>query len=125
MKSVEEIITGLSEGFLIQASAFESIDFDTLLDQRDSADFEDDWIRAAEEIQLYWGDFEGANVIEIKIDQVRELAFKKCFEVTEHSEVSGCVSDDFELLAKVSAMAIDLPYLEQMLKIYLKGEIPH
>ena len=125
MKSIEEIITGLADGSLIQASAFDGADLDALLDQRDSGDFEDDWICAAEDVQAHWDDFTDANAIEAKIDEVQELAFKKCFEVAEESEISGYVSDDFELLAKASAMALESPYLEQMMKVYSNGGIPH
>ena len=124
MHSLSEIADGISNGSIIQASAFEGLDIDSLLDQRDSPEFEDEWLRVSKEVQAKWSAYADSETEIGKIDRIRELAFKKCFEFTGESEISGYVSDDFELIAKASAMSFASPFLEEAMKKYLAGAIP-
>lgn len=114
----------IRDGTLIQSSAFEGLDFDSLLDQRDLPEFEDKWIQASEEIESEWKDFGEAETVNPKIDEIRELAFKKCYEYAGTPEICGYVSDDFELFAKASVLSAEIPFLEDMMNIYRSGKIP-
>ena len=125
MWKLADIPSNISDESLLHRSAFADADLDAILDQRDLGDFEDDWIKAAEDVQYHWEKFADAESTTGTIDQIRELAFKKCYDYTEESEIAGYVSDDFELMAKASAMSLDSPYLEGMMKTYSDGGVPH
>ncbi|MEM7602072.1 MAG: hypothetical protein AAF357_11740 [Verrucomicrobiota bacterium] len=125
MWKLADIPGSISDESVLHRSAFVDADLDAILDQRDLDDFEDDWIKAAEDVQYHWEKFADAESTTNTIDLIREAAFKKCFEYTEESEISGYVSDDFELMAKASAMSLDSPYLKNMMKVYSDGGVPH
>ena len=125
MWKLADIAPGISTESLLHRSAFTDVDLDAILDQRDDGDFEDDWIKAAEDVQYHWERFAEADTNQVVIDQIREIAFKKCHDYVNESEICGYVSDDFELMAKASAMALDSPYLANMMKIYSDGGVPH
>lgn len=95
-----------------------------MMDQRDRGDFEDDWLKAAESIEAEWESFAEAEA-QSMVDEIREIAYLLCFELTGEAEISGYVSDDFELLAKGSLLQLDHPYLNQMLADYREGRFPH
>ena len=125
MWKLADIPAKISDESVLHRSAFADADLDAILDQRDSGDFEDDWIKAAEDVQYHWQEFTDAESMTGAIDLIREAAFKKCFEYTGESEISGYVSDDFELMAKASAMSLDSPYIKGMMNVYSDGGVPH
>lgn len=124
MNSLDDIRKCLSDGSLLRLSVLDDVDMDALLDKRERDEFEDDWLKAAEDVQANWNDFADAQSAESVVDEIRELAFRKCYEVTQSADVSGYVSDDFELLAKAALMSLDSSYLQQMKRIYSEGNIP-
>ena len=125
MWKFEEIAGDISNGKLIQVSAFESIDINDALDQRDSSELEDDFISAADDLNASWESFDNAGDLESEINLICERAFKKCFEYTKSSDLSAYVNDDFEVLAKAAAMKFESPYLKNMMAVYSRGEFHH
>lgn len=124
IRNLADIEASLAAGTLLAPSTFEGIDPDELLDRREEGDFEDDWIRAAEDVQAEWEDSATARIHQTDIDGIRELVFKTTYNATQNAELAATVSDDFELIGKASAMALESPYIGQMLKTYEAGGIP-
>jgi hypothetical protein len=95
-----------------------------LLDVRDQDEFDDAWVKAAEEIQALWDDFVQASDIQSQILAIREQTFRKCFDACNSSDVAGYVSDDFEIIAKSQVLGLDGPLLQQLRVAYDRCTIP-
>ncbi|POP43407.1 hypothetical protein CHU32_10025 [Superficieibacter electus] len=73
-----------------------SLNVDNALDSRDQPDFDERWMN----------EFNALEIIRLKnsdavfIDLLREKAFKLSFKVINNSEISSCISDDVDLIAK-------------------------
>ena len=83
---------------------------DDLLDARDSQVFDEQWMRvysAIQDIEVE-GERQTKNVM---IDELREWAFKRAYDISSHAELAAAVSDDFEVLAR----ALQADYSDQWL----------
>ena len=58
------------------------------------------------------------------VDQIREAAFKAAFQHTSDAELSGDISDDFEIIAKALAIGIEEPWLSGLFNLYMHGRLP-
>lgn len=96
----------------------------SLLDIRDRDEFDDDWVKTAEEIQAHWEIFENAENLEFTIRDIREQAFQKSFAACGGHEVAGYISDDFEIIAKAAILSLDGSLITQLREAYDQGVIP-
>jgi hypothetical protein len=116
---------------LLQANhtlCFQNFDEDTIngmLDKRDGADFENDWLRVFREIELRekLKPLQGEDLAEL--EAIREIAYKKTFSATEHSELASYVADDFELFGKSLFLDFSDEWLNSLFLSYLQGMFPH
>jgi hypothetical protein len=116
---------------LLQAKhilSFKNPDEETInemLDSRDSEDFENDWIRVFREIELRekLKPLQNQHLADIKA--ISEIAYKKTFSATQHSELAAYVADDFELIGKSLFLDFSDEWLNSLFLSYLQGLFPH
>lgn len=105
---------------LIESGQFlvsvEDAQIDLLLDARDGASFESNWVRVSKA---------APHADSSVVDSLREAAFKRAFDVTQHAELAGYVSDDFGLLAQFVFAGDSDPWLVALFQGYVAGQLPH
>lgn len=109
----------LENGQIIHFGKMSEEEIAAMLDSRDREDFEGEWLRVFNELEDQ-ADFQDAN-----IEKIREAAYKKSFEATNHSELAAYVADDFELIAKSLEIGYNDEWLNSLFLSYLQGVFPH
>lgn len=72
------------------------LNVDEALDLRDDPKFDTLWMNEFNKLEN-----ESLSITErLNVDTLREKAFKNSFKVINDSEISACISDDIELIAK-------------------------
>jgi len=110
---------------VIVPDLFDVESMDSLLESRDSSRFDSDWVAADQRLQecLLQGDLRGED--SKAIDSIREIAYKRTFEVTGDPDTSGYVSDDFGLVALALALGRDDEWVNALWRCYRSGDFPH
>ncbi len=97
---------------------FESLDVDTLLNERD-ASFDDEWVRAAEFLQFAWKRHPAAGTDTPAIDAVRVAAFRRAFDASSgHHDLAATVSDDFDLICRRALLGVEVPFITALEQAY-------
>ncbi|MEN4829799.1 hypothetical protein ABEH27_25230 [Pseudomonas sp. P39-UII1] len=118
LDSIKQIVSG--DGF------FEAIlngvsDWNNALDERDELEFDEAWVSAFEELKDLDYPACGGEVI---VSELRELVFKKVFFLVSNSEVAGCISDDFGLIAESASKSHNVDFISKLLTSYVSGCFP-
>ncbi|OXG06474.1 hypothetical protein BC749_102379 [Flavobacterium araucananum] len=97
-------------------------DFDMILDQRDEDSFSEKWMEIFNIVK--------EKVIENNIDKtitdnLREKVFKLVFSLTNHSDLSSYVSDDFGLIVQSIQVKYNDYWLNSLWLEYKKGNLPY
>lgn len=58
------------------------------------------------------------------VKEIREIAFKKVYQVTENSDLAGYVSDDMGLIAQACHNKVEIDFIDNLWKTYMRGEFP-
>ena len=96
-------------------------DYNNYLDYRDSEEFENKWLEAANKIQSY------TTNVELPIERIvkiREITFKRTFNLTQNPDLAAYVSDDFELIAENFLFDQKNDFINNMWDTYKMGELP-
>ena len=96
MNNLQELNSLLLESNLLNFTNLDNETVDEMLDSRDSAEFESDWLKVFQTLEEK--QFSADNLA--AIENVREIAYKKTFAATNCSELAAYVADDFEMIAK-------------------------
>ena len=121
MNNLAELKSLLSNSNILNFHALNENDIDEMLERRDDAGFEEDWLRVFQKLEGKL--FSGNALTEIK--NIREIAYKKTFEATKHSELAAYVADDFEIIAKSLFADFSDEWLNALFLLYLHGAFPH
>jgi hypothetical protein len=97
------------------------LNIDDVLDQRDVPTFEDEWLACYDRLKPREADLDEAARAEL--DKIREMAFLLVFHSSGHDELSGDVSDDFELIGLAVALAIEDPFAASLLAEFRAGRL--
>ena len=125
MWTPQTVTERIASGSLLPDSMFESLDVDTLLDERDDT-FDDDWVRAAESLQFAWDHHPDASRATPAVDAVREVAFKRTFDASGgNHDLAATVSDDFDLICRRALLGVELPFITALEQAYDAQRIPH
>jgi hypothetical protein len=98
------------------------IDVDAALDARDENTFENAW-NSSYDAQCQ----SRSRLHDIELAQMTsicERAYKLAFKATEHPELSGCVSDDFDLIATALLCDLEDAFAAHLLNEYVEGRFP-
>lgn len=116
LKNLEAVIS--SGAFFVFLN---KVSVDDALDMRDSEPFDSKWMsnfKRLEKVSI-------SNEEKELVNSVREKAFKLSFQVIGESEISSCVSDDFELIAKDILLGNkDSWTITYLWSLYRKGIFP-
>jgi hypothetical protein len=91
----------------------------TLLDKRDTPEFEQEWLRVRNALTKLTD-----NVEPQEVAAIRKAAYLKTFEITREPELAACVSDDFGLIAAALAIDYSDPWLTGLWMSYKAGVFP-
>ena len=80
----------------INESMFYNIDVDNYLDQRDIPPFDTEWISAYESVKEVRSKLDNAELN--NLNELREKVYKLVYQFSQHPELSGYISDDFEII---------------------------
>lgn len=109
-----------TDGFFEALCAGEP-DWDTMLDARDEAGFDEQWTQHHLVVQRTPVT---SDVIE-NITLLREWVFKKIFSVSNNAELAGYVSDDFGLIAYYLESLTYSSWVAGLLDAYVQNSFPH
>lgn len=121
MNNVEKLKSLLSQDNVLTFKNVNGEAINEMLDSRDGAEFENDWLRVFEALKQK--EFSDADVA--LIDEIREIAYKKTFAATNHAELASYVADDFEMITKSLLSDLNDEWLNALLLTYLQGLFPH
>ena len=124
MKKLNKILQKIREGKILNSATFQNLDFEDALDQRDSSDFENEWLEIFNEIGVLLRD-RPLNEDELNlINIIREVSYKKVYEHTEYPEMCAYVSDDFEIISKAFILSYNDDWLNALWNGYNLGVFP-
>ncbi|MDN2676530.1 hypothetical protein [Janthinobacterium sp. SUN033] len=118
MTTVSEILATINKSIFFETIFQKDTDWDAALCARDSFEFDGAWCASYEKVSSSCPP-EGALVREI-----REIAFKKVYQVTENSDLAGYVSDDMGLIAQACHDKVEIDFIDNLWKTYMHGEFP-
>lgn len=96
-------------------------DWETMLDARDEAGFDEQW---AQHHLIVQNTPLASEVIE-NITLMREWVFKKVFSVSDNAELAGYISDDFGLIAHHLESKTHSAWVAGLLDAYIHNQFPH
>ena len=103
---------------------FTALDIEELLDNRDAAPFDEEWMRVYREIEAlkeqkgYSAESEKYNA------EIREHVFRKVYDLSEDSELAGDMSDDFGLIVDSRFLDYSDTWLQNLIAYYQNAKIP-
>ena len=121
MNNLQELNSLLLESNLLNFTNLDNETIDEMLDSRDSSEFESDWLKVSQTLEKK--KFSADNLA--SIENIREIAYKKTFDTTNHSELAAYVADDFEMIAKSLLSDFADEWLNALFLSYLHGLFPH
>jgi hypothetical protein len=123
MKELVFIIDRIEGGFILPAAVFE-LDADEAIRTRSMAEFREPWQRAnayvLEAIERATIPSQERNYLVA----LREVAFIRAFDHTEHPELAGQISDDFGLIGSALLSRCEDDWLNALWMEYREGRIP-
>ena len=96
---------------------------DDLLDERERDPFDGEWMRVYSAVQdaEVEGELQTKNVT---IDELREWAFRRAYDISSHAEIAAYVADDFELIARALQADYSDEWLGALWQTYRAGRFP-
>lgn len=101
--------------------AYAELDIDTLLDSRDSAPFDAEWVRVYKELEALK---KSQSVGGTDSTAIREQVFMLVYNMSGSGELAEYVSDDFGLIADAKALNYSDPWLMLLISKYESATIP-
>lgn len=97
-----------------------NVNIDDILDMRDDEIFDNQWIQNYE---LVYNNKINDDICQL-IDIIREIVFRKIYDITQNLDLAACVSDDFELMCKAYVLNINNIWLANLAYSYVQKKIP-
>lgn len=117
---LNKLLVEVESNKIIRNSLFENYDVDDLLGMRDDKEFDSEWMRVYDTLNRFKiEDFEKK-----KIDDIREKSFLKAYNLSESSDIAGCVSDDFEIICKAYLTCYNDTWVNSLIMSYANGKFP-
>lgn len=116
------VVDDLLEKF--NESMFKNIDFDEILDLRDSVMFDREWNRvykAVEEEKKIKGYSEENKQLS---DGYRKNAYLRVYHLCENDSLAAYISDDFGVICDSELVGYTDSWLEALIKTYAASKIP-
>lgn len=107
-----------SDAFLEKIESNE-LEYEKILLERESDPFDTDWMNSFEAVEALGLDV--SSEMKEKINQIRKQSYLRCYGITKNADLSGYVSDDFELICNGGDCN---SWVRGLFEIYLSGAIP-
>ena len=98
---------------------FLDVNLTSVAETRSLPSFETEWLRLYSMLKVC----QLSQRQEVIVDQIREAAFKATYHHTSDPDLSGDISDDFEIIAKAFAFGVEEPWLSGLFKLYMDGQL--
>ncbi len=115
---MEELITRLEN------IDFTDMDVDELLDKRDEEAFDSEWMRVYNELEKLKQENVYTEENRKHNSDIREIAFRKVYELSGDSDLAGYVSDDFGMILDSRLLGFSDDWLDRMVDCYMSGYVP-
>lgn len=109
---------------VLEQMDFNDLDIDDLLDNRDLAVFDTEWIRVYNVVESLKNEGNYSEEENKNNTKLREQVFQMIYEFTNDSDLAGYVSDDFGLISDARLLGYNDLWLDKMVACYEKGSIP-
>ena len=119
--TLAELQGGLRDGRLVSSRHVASVN-DAHLDRRDQPQFADAWMACHSRLESVVASLSPES--RRTVDQLRELAYRQTFQLTQNPDLAAYVSDDFGLISGALAAGAQDPWVEYLLTCYDSGEVP-
>lgn len=123
MNELESIIDRIESGSLLPASLFRIV-VDDVLKQRECPDFAKPWRRLQTKIDKATRRHTLPVCARQQLATLREVAFIRVYDFTEHADLAGTVSDDFGLIGGALLTAVDDEWLNGLWSEYREHRFP-
>ncbi len=110
-----------SDVFIAQLESWTAEDADAYLDHRDDDDFDGRWVAAHRHLSALPPPSDAQLAA---VDALRERAYSKVYEHTQHPELAAYLSDDFELLALDELHGTGLATVAAFRSAFERGDVP-
>ena len=123
MNKLEKLKELLLTGVLLSKNTFTIDDVDFILDSRDTDEFDSEWMRNYNVLRKN----ESLNTLEAKkiIESIREISYKTTYEVTQSSDLSSYISDDFGLIAEALVIDYNDEWVNALANEYVQERVPY
>ena len=109
---------------VLEQMDFNDLDIDDLLDNRDLAVFDTEWIRVYNVVESLKNEGNYSEEENKNNTKLREQVFQMIYEFTNDSDWAGYVSDDFGLISDARLLGYNDLWLDKMVACYENGSIP-
>ncbi len=123
MIDLDTIIAEIESEKLLSKAAFQSIDFDAVLDSRDEEPFDSNWVTSHQRIEAAWS-ASSTDEQTAQVNKIRQAAFVAASLMTNNHEIAAYISDDFELIAKSVVLGDLDSFTSGLVKRYERGGVP-
>lgn len=109
---------------LLKQIDFSTLDIDELLDNRDAAVFDAEWIRVYNAVESLKNVENYSYIEKNRNSEVREQVFRIIYELSNAGDLAGYVSDDFGLIADAELLGYKDSWLDKLRSCYENKTIP-
>lgn len=109
---------------VLEQMNFNILDIDELLNNRDAAVFDVEWIRVYNAVESLKNSINYPEAEKENNAKIREQVFRMLYEFTSDSDLAGYVSDDFGLISDARLLEYTDLWLDKLVAYYEKGVIP-
>ncbi|ATP40345.1 hypothetical protein CSE16_09955 [Solibacillus sp. R5-41] len=104
---------------------FSDMDFDKVLDMRDSSVFDKEWVRVWNELEALKKKKEALDGEENLSESVRKEVYLELYNLTQNEEIAAYGSDDFGLIYESEIWGLSDEWLSKLVKCYQNARFPH
>ena len=122
---LQRLADSLIAGTLLSRDHFVGLDADEIHNSRYCSEFEEEWLRVSSELDELHENAPVSSDDSTCTARILEFSFKKAYEFTQDSDISGLVSDDFSLFCKALVANYHDPWLTGLFECYGAGKFPH
>lgn len=109
---------------LLNQINYNALDIDELLDNRDSEEFDSEWIRVYKAVESLKNEDNYTEIEEKSNSEVREKVFSMINNLSNDGDLAGYISDDFGLIADAKLLGYKDLWLDKLSSCYENKTIP-
>ena len=108
----------------LNENMFEDIDFEEILDLRDSDPFDTEWNRVYKTVEEQKTIKKYSDENKQVSDEYRKNAYLRVYDLCDNDDLAAYISDDFGMICDSELMSYTDIWVEALIKIYSTSKIP-